>query len=871
MKSRIFLLVLLVFTLVSAQGNTSITTPAEYFGFQPGADRQMFDYEKLIAYLEQIDGQSDKLKMIRIGKSPMGRPMYLAFVSSPANLAQLDALKEINRQLALNPDLSAEELSRMVQQGKVFILLTMSMHSNEVGPSQATPLIIHQLITSTDEQLADWLSQTVLMIVPSHNPDGMDMVVNHYRKYLGTKYEGTSMPGVYHKYVGHDNNRDFITLSQEDTRAIARIYNREWFPQVMVEKHQMGSRGPRYFVPPMHDPIAENIDARIWNWTWVFGSNMSKDMTGQGLAGVSQHYLFDDYWPGSTETCLWKNVIGLLTECASCKYATPVYVEPTELNAYGKGLSEYKKSINMTLPWPGGWWRLADIVQYELVSTISMLKTAALHKEEILRLRNKVCRDEVTRGREKPPYYYLLPQAQKDPSELVALVRLLVEHGVQVYRLNQNTVLGNKNFHAGDIVVPLAQPFRAFVKEVMEAQKFPVRHYTPDGKIIRPYDITTWSLPLHRGLTAVEINQPPDKPLSLSPLDSSFNLVQTVPENYWGVALNVDVNESFKIAFYARQLGLNVVRLNKITNFEGRQVPDGSFVILTEKAQKKTLDKLEKMFTVQPIFLTQPVPMDAAPLLVPRIALVETYFHDMDAGWTRFILDRYHIQFTVLRPGDFEKTDFAKKFDVVVFPDAPKSILMEGKWKSKDTYYISDYPPEFTKGIGKKGFQNLLRFLNGGGHIVAWGRSTNLFIGPLGIMKGKKTEETFQLPVNDISKDLGKAGLYIPGALIRIKLKQHHPLTLGMPDDLGVFYRGRPVFTTSIPSFDMDRRVIGWFPEGKLLLSGYAEKTKKLENKAALVWLKKGKGQLVLFAFNPQFRASTQGSFKLLFNALLLE
>ncbi len=195
---------------------------------------------------------------------------------------------------------------------------------------------------------------------------------------------------------------------------------------------------------------------------------------------------------------------------------------------------------------------------------------------------------------------------------------------------------------------------------------------------------------------------------------------------------------------------------------------------------------------------------------------------------------------------------------------------MQGKWKPGKEYYVPNYPPEYTKGIGKKGFQKLLQFINNGGKVLAWGQSTALFLGAQEIKKGKKTEEAFQLPVNDVSASLKKAGLYVPGSLVRIKLKTHHALTLGLPDELGVFYRGRPAFSTSIPAFDMDRRVIGWFPEKNILLSGYAEKEKQLARKAALVWLKKGKGQLVLFAFNPQFRASTQGSFKLLFNGLLL-
>ena len=193
--------------------------------------------------------------------------MYIAFISSADNIDNLDNLKDINKRLALDtniPDLEKEEL---IAEGKVFVLGTLSMHSTEVGPSQSAPLIAYDMATTSDPSKLQWLDDVVYMMVPCHNPDGMDMVINHYHKYLGTKYEGSSMPRVYHKYVGHDNNRDFVTLSQEDTKAIARIYNLEWYPQVMIEKHQMGSTGTRYFVPPMHDPIAVNVDAGIWNWT----------------------------------------------------------------------------------------------------------------------------------------------------------------------------------------------------------------------------------------------------------------------------------------------------------------------------------------------------------------------------------------------------------------------------------------------------------------------------------------------------------------------------------------------------------------------------------------------------------------------------
>jgi len=865
--SRSFMLILISLLVFSLNAQT-LQTPIDFFGFQPGTDRMLFTYEELIDYLQVLEKGSAKLKMEQIGESPMGRPIYIAIISSEQNIAKLPELKQINRKLALDADLSEPERKQLILDGKVFVLATLSMHSGEVGPSQSAAIIAHELLTAENNEMSGWLENVVYMMVPCHNPDGMDMIVDHYKKYKGTKYEGSSMPGIYHKYVGHDNNRDFVILSQTDTKAIASIYNLEWFPQVMVEKHQMGSRGPRYFVPPNHDPIAENIDAGIWNWTGIFGSNIIKDMTAQNLAGISQHYAFDDYWPGSTETCIWKNVIGFLTEAASVKYASPIYIEPNELAVRGKGLSEYKKSINMPLVWPGGWWRLGDIVEYEIVSTYSILKTANLYHDQVLTFRNDICRKEVKRGRSEAPYYYILPKKQHDQSELVDLVHLLTEHGVNVYELSESIDNDQYRLKSGDVIIPLAQSFRPFIKEVMELQNYPVRHYTPGGEIIKPYDITSWSLPPHRGLSAVEVNNPIDNlDTKLVKIGNDYSIKITPSEDYNAAIFTATNNESYKAIFSAIENGIDVNRIESDIIVDGKKIPAGSFMV--NKTNK--LDPIIQELGVSPVYLKQNMDIKLSEINLPRIALVETYFHDMDAGWTRFVLDSYHIPFKVIRPGEFEKTNLSKKFDVVIFPDVDESVLMKGKYRSQDEYYVSSYPPEFTKGIGKPGIQNLLQFIEKGGLIVSWGRSTRIFKGQLTLEHSKNNKEEFHLPFSDISERLRKEGLYCPGSFVNIQLNQEHELTRGLPGEIGVFFRGRPVFTTTIPNFDMDRRVLAKFPEKDILLSGYCEKEELLADRSVMVWLKKGKGQLVLFGFNPQFRASTTVSYKLLFNSILLK
>ena len=868
-----FFWLLLMFSPIQNLVSQDFITPENYFGFQPGTDNELFDYEQLIGYLQMLDQQSDRLEMRQIGQSPFGKPMFVAFISSPTNISKLDELAEINRQLALNPDLTQEQQVQYVKDGKVFFLATLSMHSNEVGPSQSAPLIAFDLVTTQNPEKLDWLQNVVYMMVPCHNPDGMDMIVNHHRKYKGTKYDDSSMPGVYHKYVGHDNNRDFVILSQSDTRAISDLTSKSWFPQVMVQKHQMGSGGVRYFVPPNHDPIAENVDAGLWNWNGVFGQNMIRELTSAGCQGVAQQYVFDNYWPGSTETCIWKNVISMLTEAASCNYAKPIYVEPTELRGNTKGLPDYKKSTNMPEPWPGGWWRLSDIVKLETVSTNSIIKTCSDNRTDILKFRNNICKKEVDKGKTEAPFYYILPAEQHDRSEWIDLARLLTDHGVKVYKLTSDLTINHQIYQAGAFVIPLSQPFRPFIKEMMEVQEYPVRRYTQDGEIIKPYDITSWSLPLHKGVKCVEIKtlQP-----QLDGMLAEWNITQEpnieIPELSSKAIFSVTENDAFRVTFAALSSGLKVGRTIGNVEVNGRIFEKGSFVInLASKNDISTLNRFLEQTHIFPDFVENEQEIKTEEITMPRIALMETWFHDMDAGWTRCLFDNYGINYRVLHPGDIEFVDLSKDIDVLIFPDEAKDLLMTGKNKRFDgTYSTSNYPPEFTKGIGDKGLEKILKFVDEGGKVISWGESTELFVGPLKITHAENIIEEFTLPVSDISKTLITKGFYCPGSLMKVNLKTDHPLTWGMEPETGVFYRGIPVFSTREPNFDTDRRVIASFPEKDILISGYAEMEEQAGLKAAMVWVQKGKGQLVLFAFNPQFRNSMPATYKLLFNAILL-
>ena len=850
------------------QTSEELPTPESHFGFRPGDEGMLFDYEELIKYYKTLEALSPFIEMEKVGYSEMGRPLYLLFVSSPENIARLNRLKEINRRLALEPDLSPADREDLVREGRVFVFMTLSIHAAEVAPVQAAPLIVHELVTSAHEpKMSKILENVVYMITPAHNPDGMNMVVDNYNKYKGTRYEGSLMPGVYHKYVGHNLNRDFITLNMIENEIVARIYSTEWFPQVSVDKHWMGSSGPRYYVAPPHDPISENILPGLWNWTRIFGARAITEMTDDGLSGVSTNYLFDGYLPGKVTTGLWKGIIAMLSEAARTNLATSIYIEPNELRVTGKGMAEYEISINMPDPWPGGWWSLSDIVEYERANTFSYLHTAAIHKDEILHHRNEITRQEVKRGESRPPYYYILPIQQHDKGELVDLVNLLNKHGVSTYALVDDQEIGNRKFKSGDIVVPLAQPYRSFIKEVMEAQNFPVRHYTPGGDMIRPYDMTSWSLPLHKGVEAVAVSTRQEIPSSnLVPVSEPFSLKLEAPDSFTGVLLTANNNGSYKAAFRAASSGLKVGRLVSDYEEDNQHFPKGSFFI----ANNNDLDGVVDGLLVQPHYVSGSFGGEITELRIPRIALVESWFRHDDAGWTRYLFDQYHIPYKVLRPADLHIARLEQDFDLVIIPDERQAVLLEGKIGQPGSYTISTYPPEYTKGMGKGGLNNILTFIDNGGKVISWGQSTDIFMGNLSIEDGQNEKQEFRLPVSNIGRRLSNQGLDVTGSLLRVKLRQDHPLTIGLPEYIGVFHSGNPVFATSIPYFDMDRRVIATFPKDNILMSGFIENEGLLADQVAMVWVKKGRGQIVLLSFCPQFLGSTPATYKLLFNSLLL-
>jgi len=292
----------------------SVPPPSEFLGMTVGADRTVADYRQVLAYFKALDAASPRVEVEILGKTTLGEDLFLAAISSEANLANKRRLQEIARKIADPRGLSEAEADALVREGKVFLFITCNIHSTEIGASQMAMEWAHALAAAEDAETKRRLDEVVLLLLPSINPDGQVMETEWYRKNLGTRYEGGRMPWLYHPYVGHDNNRDWFMLTQKETQAVSRAVYHEWLPQVWLDEHQMGATGPRMFVPPYAEPVDPDIHPLVWRDVNLIGANMAFRLEQARKTGVIYGYVFDAYWPGGTKnTAWWKNISGLLT------------------------------------------------------------------------------------------------------------------------------------------------------------------------------------------------------------------------------------------------------------------------------------------------------------------------------------------------------------------------------------------------------------------------------------------------------------------------------------------------------------------------------------------------------------------------------
>ncbi len=481
------------------------TPPEKFLGFRVGADRQLADYGQITAYFQKLDQESPRLQLLTIGESTLKKPMIMAVVTSEGNMSRLDAYRDVARRLRDARSLEPEEARRLAKEGKAILLITGNIHASEIAAAQMSMELAYKLVTGDTPFDADRvLEDVIVLIVPTTNPDGEQMVVDWYKKYLGTPFEGGPMPWIYHTYAGHDTNRDWFMFNLPETRAVSRVLYQDWLPQVHIDEHQMGSTGARLFVPPFMDPPVPAVQPLLWRSISLCGAAMAYDLQKNGFRGVVQGRSYTGWWIGACDDTSWlHNVTGLLSEAASVRIATPVRVEPNEIPQ-----PYYEKRMEFIDPWPGGWWRLRDIVDYELSLSLSLVRTASRNKEDFLFNFYQMYKSSIEKTEKNQPFAYIIPPAQHDFPTSLEMIRILMQGGVEVHQAKEPFTAGGKVYPAGSFVVRLGQPYKPYAWALLERQKYPDLRQYPGGPPTPPYDNAGWTLPLQMGVTCEEATAP---------------------------------------------------------------------------------------------------------------------------------------------------------------------------------------------------------------------------------------------------------------------------------------------------------------------------------------------------------------------------
>ncbi len=843
----------------TAEAQSAVTSPEKFFGFQLGSDRHIARWDKIVEYYKLLAKESDKIKVVDMGPATMGNPFLLVIISSPNNLAKLERLREINVKISDPRGLTEQEVKKLVGEGKAVICQSMSLHATEIGGTQMAPELAFDLLSRGDAETQRILDNVVFLLVPSFNPDGAIMVADWYQKTLGTEYEGVGLPWLYHKYVGHDNNRDAFQTNMIESQYMAKILFTDWIPQAYLDHHHMGSYGARIYVPPYAEPIRPLADPLVWREMSWYGAHIAYKEEEAGLSGIinmSQYSGWGHF--GFHWITPFHNIAGMLTESASAKLATPLYIDPSQLQGGARGMPTYAEQTNFPDPWPGGWWRLRDIVERQKVSAWALLDLAARNKETVLWNAYLKAKRQTERGAQGKPAAYIIPAVQHDPLTAVKMVNKLLIQGIEIKRAPKGfTTTDGMIYPAGSYIVSLAQPKMGLIRYLLGRTFYPDNDWTraKDGSPMRPYDMATDTMFEFMGVRVDPLDDvvKGDFPKLAAPVSAAGK----VTKGAFGYMFDGRLNDSFKAASLLIGKGVTVRRIDKA----GDGLKPGDFFIAAA-GQEGVIAEVARQTGVDFAALKSEVKQANHEVKRMRVGMYQRYSGgNMDEGWTRFLLEQFSLPYTTLMDAEIKKGDLNVKYDVIILPDDSTAMITgeraapSGGERGRP---ISSVPPEYRSGIGNEGVEALKAFVQKGGTLVTLGQATGFAI------------EKFGLPVRNALANRSSKEFWCPGSTLKVKFENSRPLAYGMPTEgLVVFMGNSPAFEIIPTDYNERYEAIVTYADRDLLQSGWLIGEENLAKKAGMIAAKYGEGTVILVGFRTQHRAQTHGTFKLLFNALI--
>lgn len=853
-----FIFLTLIFVFVFLCSGQSIPKPEDILGFKVGADYHLATYDQAIDYLRILEKNSDRMKLVDMGKTSMGKSMIYAIISSPENMAQLEKYKGISKKLSLVRGLSTEAAQKLSQEGKAVVYIDGGLHASECAPAQHNIQLAYDLVTAEDVKTLKILNDVILLLVFA-NPDGMNLLADWYHPNVGTPYEISSMPWLYHKYAGHDNNRDSYIANLVETQNMSRLVHKEWFPVILYNHHQTAPFPARIWIPPNSEPTNPNVHSLIVRWQNLIGSAMGAAFDAEGKEGAISRIVFDTWYPGYvTQVVDSHNIISILTETALYRYATPHFYT---IRDFPKQYQDLTMSAFYPNPWKGGWWRLKDAVDYCLTASMAVLDVASKYRTELLFNKYKMGQDVINTFKKEPPFAWIIPEKQRDPGTTALLLNRMILLGIDVYRSDEAFACDGIKYPEGTYVIPMSQPFALFIKNVFEEQNYPdlrkypylwqglIRPKTFEGAPFESFDMMGWTLPYQFGIDVLAANSPVTAAKTrLEKVKPEGQLSGNAGEVY---LISHQANASFTAANRILRDGGQVFWAKEAFTVSNQKYLPGTLIIPANRVKRSSMQTIAQDLNLRVTAASKKPSVKTYPVKKIRLGLYKSWVPSADEGWTRFILEQHEFPYRNITDADLRAGNLNNNYDVIIMPDHWTSELV------LNGYPKGTMPPKYVGGITPKGIRHLKLFAQNGGTLIFLNSTCNLAL------------DHFGLPARNILNKVKREDFVCEGSLLRMEFDTGHPVAYGMPKE------GAAVFSEScaferLPSFgdQKEPKSVAKYSDENLLLSGWIYGDKLIRQKTAILEVPQGKGRIILFGIPIHFRAQSYGTFKLLFNAI---
>ncbi|SDR53896.1 Zinc carboxypeptidase [Paraburkholderia fungorum] len=902
----------------------SITSPKEFLGHEIGEDYYLANYTQLVEYWTLLATQSSRIKMVDIGATGYGRRQYMLIISSPDNLVNADKHRDLARTLAQPYDIDHGRASELARDGKAVVFIDAGVHHNEILPTQTLFELAWRLASGTDRETLRILDEVVLLLVHA-NPDGHEDFACEYMRERDPAKRPVewrfATPELMPRYAGSDINRDYHFTATAETRNVAEVMYREWFPQVAYDPHQTGPLGGAMYVPPFRDPNNAYTPPLVLATSAELGMAVHHRLIAEGKVGsYMQNAAPYTAWTNgmSTTTAHLHNVVGILSEVIGTPHPQRIPFVPARHVPSGIQPLALAPQI----------WQAATTIEYQISAQKAVLAWVASNRERLLMATYTANRDAIEAGNRdtwtmgpsqlaslttpdpfqsqriydafdrasgihvgnlrgwseadpsrhasvlrKPalrnPRGYIIPSDQPDFANAVSFANVLLRGGVRVERAKRAFIVGTRNYAAGSLVVKTAQPYRPFILDMFESHEWPSMPLFSGGPIELPYDAAGYTLAYQMGIEFDRILEGFDGPFET--IESSIAIPSGrliggyAHSAVIGFVVGCESNHAYRLINRLLAAGKKVHRICQASVFDGVSLRSGAFWIPQDTDVLKVVSGGIQELGLDVIAQSAPPCFTMKEIRGTRIGIVSKFGGVRSAGWLQWTLDEFEFPHTVMYPGDLMAGNWGDTFDVLFLTDGSINKAardaVDGEPVDEAAAYLNslDSTP-----ISPMDIPDRYHHMLGDVEDEKTLQNVRDFLTSGGSVVGIGSGTNIASPLGcPVSRHDGRP--YIPLSVVKAKVDNEHPLAWGMGDDVNLIFDHSPVFSNK----HRERSNCAcWFDGRDILQSGFALREDELAGAAAIVSKEVGKGRLILIGPEVNFRGQTSGAYKFIFNAI---